>query len=264
MLTSGAQTALALRQVVSSPAHRLAVRTRTCRAYKRRRQVTLAMGVEKITIGSIPAYEVGEKSAPAVIVLQEWWGVTDDLKEIAVDISKRSYRALIPDLYKGKVGVEVEEAKHIREGLDWDQAIKELYQTVEYLRSTGSRKVGCMGFCMGGALTLAMSQSGKIDCGAPCYGLPSEGHGEAEKMKIPLQGHFGRQDTFFPVKDAEAFAKKCNDSGGNFELFVYDDAGHAFLTAEDHREKLDQPLSSDETRKLAWSRIYKFFDKHLK
>ncbi|DBA95264.1 TPA: hypothetical protein ACH3X3_013158 [Trebouxia sp. C0006] len=168
--------------------------------------------------------------------VQEWWGVTDDLKEIAVDISKRNYRALIPDLYKGKVGVEVEEAKH----------------------------VGCMGFCMGGALTLAMSQSGKIDCGAPCYGLPSEGHGEAEKMKIPLQGHFGRQDTFFPVKDAEAFAKKCNDSGGNFELFVYDDAGHAFLTAEDHREKLDQPLSSDETRKLAWSRIYKFFDKHLK
>ncbi|DBA68485.1 TPA: hypothetical protein ACH3X2_013772 [Trebouxia sp. C0005] len=93
------------------------------------------MGVEKITIGSnIPAYEVGEKSAPAVIVLQEWWGVTDDLKEIAVDISKRSYRALIPDLYKGKVGVE------IREGLDWDQAIKELHQTVDYLRSTGSPK----------------------------------------------------------------------------------------------------------------------------
>ena len=102
------------------------------------------MSVKKIDIGSIPAYEIGEKTAPAVIVLQvavashwvetrkaavksvpllnhavlwlrlqEWWGVTPDLKEIATEISKRKYRALIPDLYKGKVGVEVEEAKHV-------------------------------------------------------------------------------------------------------------------------------------------------------
>ncbi|KAL3156951.1 hypothetical protein ABBQ38_001210 [Trebouxia sp. C0009 RCD-2024] len=99
------------------------------------------MGMEKVDIGSIPAYEIGNKTAPAVIVLQEWWGVTPDLKEIATEISTRNYRALIPDLYKGKVGVEVEEAKHIREGLDWDQAVQELLQAVDYLRSTGSPKV---------------------------------------------------------------------------------------------------------------------------
>jgi hypothetical protein len=57
------------------------------------------------------------------LLVQEWWGVTDDLKEIAVDISKRSYRALIPDLYKGKVGVEVEEAKHVRAGMRWLSAL---------------------------------------------------------------------------------------------------------------------------------------------
>jgi len=117
---------------------------------------------------------------------------------------------------------------------------------------------------MGGALTLSLSCSCKIDCGAPCYGIPSEGHGEPDDMKIPLQGHYGRQDTFFPIKEVEQFVKKVNDSGGQFEIHVYDDAGHAFLTSDDHREKLEQPDPSSKTRELAWSRIYSFFAKHLR
>eukprot|EP00877_Chromochloris_zofingiensis_P002020 jgi/Chrzof1/11819/Cz06g11050.t1 len=74
--------------------------------------------MEKITFGdNLPGYEAGDKSAPAVVVLQEWWGVNDMIKETAQMISKQGFRVLIPDLYKGKVGVDKEEASHVRDTL---------------------------------------------------------------------------------------------------------------------------------------------------
>lgn len=107
--------------------------------------------MKKVTFGpnnDIPGYETGDKTAPAVIVLQEWWGVTDNIKKQAEHISKTGgYRVLIPDLYKGKFGVNVEEAHHLMENLDWPAAKGEICDAAKYLKESGSPKVGAIGFC---------------------------------------------------------------------------------------------------------------------
>ena len=79
---------------------------------------------------------------------------------------------LVPDLYKGKVGVDKEEASHMLSKLDWAAALEEIKAAVQYLRDGGATRVACIGFCMGGALSLAAAQHAGIQCAAPFYGLP--------------------------------------------------------------------------------------------
>jgi len=128
-----------------------------------------------VTFGKsgLPGYEVGDKALPAVIIIQEWWGVTEACKEIAGIISDHGFRVLIPDLYKGKSTVEAEEAAHLMGALDFKAAVGEISEACEYLKATGSPKVAIAGFCMGGALTLAAASEGVAVCAAaPFYGIP--------------------------------------------------------------------------------------------
>lgn len=86
----------------------------------------------------IPGYIAGEKGRPAVILIQEWWGVTDGIKDKAVKVAEKgNYRVLVPDLYKGKVGVDVEEASHMMGSLDFPNAVKEIQQAASFLKSEG-------------------------------------------------------------------------------------------------------------------------------
>eukprot|EP00494_Astrolonche_serrata_P027834 UN28099 len=89
-------------------------------------------------------YVVGKENAPGVVVLQEWWGVDYEVKNHAIHISQigDGYRALIPDLYRGKVALEVAEAQHLMEGLDWQGAIKDIQASVKWLKENGSPRVG--------------------------------------------------------------------------------------------------------------------------
>ena len=118
--------------------------------------------MEKVTFGdaSIPGYECGDKSAPAVVVLQEWWGITETIKRQALKLhTDGGFRVIVPDLYKGELGVDAEEAHHLMTNLDWPNAKAELVECARYLKATGSPKVGVVGFCMGGALTVARVHS---------------------------------------------------------------------------------------------------------
>lgn len=101
---------------------------------------------------------------------------------------------LIPDLYNGKLTADKEEAHHLMSNLDFPKALAELGEAAEYLRSTGSSKVGVVGFCMGGALSFATAQHANVDCAAPFYGTPPAAICEVEKIKVPVQAHFGMKD----------------------------------------------------------------------
>ena len=104
---------------------------------------------------TIPVLTAGPVGAPAVIVIQEWWGVTDTIKEHAAKIAEEGgYRVLIPDIYKGKMGVDKEEASHLMSNLDFQNAVKEISEAAAFLKNEGSPVVGITGFCMGGALTM--------------------------------------------------------------------------------------------------------------
>eukprot|EP00959_Pyramimonas_sp_CCMP1952_P285440 5968136-Pyramimonas_sp.AAC.1 len=99
--------------------------------------------MEKITFGDgLPGYICGPKGAPALLVVQEWWGVTDIVQEQAELLSTKSgYRCLIPDLYKGKIGVDAEEASHLMNNLDFMNAVEEIKQGIAFLKAEGSAKV---------------------------------------------------------------------------------------------------------------------------
>src|SRR3954469_10596701 len=102
--------------------------------------------------GYLAEPQAGSK-APAMVVIQEWWGMQDQIKGVADKLAKQGYRALVPDLYRGKVALEANEAKHLMEGLNFgDAAGQDIRGAVQYLKGSGSAKAGVTGFCMGGAL----------------------------------------------------------------------------------------------------------------
>lgn len=232
--------------------------------------------MEKISFGSdVAGYTYGPAEAPGVVVLQEWWGKTAELEQQAMNLSKRGgYRVLVPDLYRGKVGVDKEEAKHLASDLDWVTAKDVIIDAVDYLRQNG-KKVGATGFCQGGTLTFIAAQHARLDAAAPFYGFPQADESKAlcqvEKIKVPLLMQFGETDTFFPADIAREIYQKIKDAGGDVELHVYPEVGHAFMTSFTadgiaKMESIDCPRPSNiqEVQDQAWARLLSFFDHHLK
>ncbi|MDE1950964.1 MAG: dienelactone hydrolase family protein, partial [Burkholderiales bacterium] len=111
--------------------------------------------------------------APAVVVIQEWWGLNDQIRGVAERLAQAGYRALVPDLYRGKSTLEAEEAHHLMTNLNFgDAAAQDVGGAVAYLRAR-SAKVGVTGFCMGGALTLlSASMVPGVDAAVVWYGYP--------------------------------------------------------------------------------------------
>src|SRR5574338_1629656 len=137
--------------------------------------------------------------APGMVVIQEWWGLTAQIKGVADRLARAGYRALVPDLYRGKVAVEAKEAEHLMQGLNFgDAAGQDIRGAVQYLKSSGSGKAGVTGFCMGGALTvLSACNVPEADAEVIWYGYPPLEYVDATKIKAPLLGHWATEDEFF-------------------------------------------------------------------
>lgn len=230
--------------------------------------------------GSIPGLIAGHKpGSPAVIVIQEWWGIDPNIKKHAAHIAMDGrFRVLIPDLYKGKKGVTVEEAQHLMSELDFPTAVEEILEAVAYLKAEGAPRIGIVGFCMGGALTLgALAASDDLVCGAPFYGVNFDLFDIKKLANKPIQGHFGALDTFkgFSDKEAAEKLKKALEDAGNkhqlTEIFIYDDVGHGFMndkpapfkSFDERKEKLGFPPFNKMQVLLAWSHLELFLAKSL-
>lgn len=220
----------------------------------------------------VPGLVTGPKGAPGVVAIQEWWGVDGEIKAHAQHIAAQGYRVVIPDLYRGKLGVEAEEAHHLMTGLDFPGATKDIAGAAAWLKAEGSAKVGVTGFCMGGALTLltAILEPANFSAAAPFYGIPPA---DCANVNVPVQGHYGRTDAmkgFSAPEDVaklrEALAK--SPVAGASEVFEYEGSGHAFMNATPEgiarRSKLGQGEHRQDNVDLAWSRLFAFFDRHLK
>jgi carboxymethylenebutenolidase len=192
-------------------------------------------------------------------VLQEWHGVNAQMKAKCDRFAEAGYLSLSPDLYHGKVATNDDEAGKLMGELDWGKAVAEIGDAVAYVRAhpRGNGKVGVLGFCMGGALTLAASRYVEgLACAVPFYGLPSTPIDELAKVKIPIQAHFAKVDDWAKASVAEGLQAKVKAAGGHMDLFVYD-AGHAFMRDGDP-SKYDAAAA-----KLAWDRTLEFLKKHL-
>ena len=208
-----------------------------------------------------PAQAAG---APAVVVIQEWWGLNDQIRGVAERLAGAGFLALVPDLYRGKSTVEAEEAHHLMTALDFgDAASQDIRGAVQYLKGRAA-KVGITGFCMGGALTvLATTMVPELDAGVSWYGMPPLDFVDASKIKVPLMAHWATQDQAFAIAGVDALDEKLKAAGVRYSGHRYL-AHHGFAneTAVGPRRI---PITQYDAAwaQLAWDRTMRFFGREL-
>jgi len=198
-----------------------------------------------------------DSPVPGVVVIQEWWGLNDQIKGVADQLIEEGYRVLVPDLYRGDVTLEAAEAQHKMDELDFaDATAQDIKGAAQYLHKD-SPDVAVMGFCMGGVLTmLAAMKVAEVDVAVSWYGVPPESAGDPGDIDIPVQGHFGLNDSFFPPTSVDQLEAKLKEDEVNYEFYRYEGAGHAF--GNETGDNYDP-----EAKAVAWARSLEFLDKHL-
>ena len=202
---------------------------------------------------------VDKASAPGVVVIQEWWGLDDEVKSVADRLAKAGYRALVPDLYRGKLALEANEAEHLMSGLNFgDAASQDIRGAVQYLKATGSKKVAVTGFCMGGALTvLSAGNVPELDATVVWYGYPPLEYVDAAAIQKPMMAHWALHDDFFSIGGVDQLEEKLKEAGTHYEFHRYD-AKHAFAN-----RGLPPLEYKADAAKLAWDRTLEFLKKNL-
>jgi len=194
---------------------------------------------------------------PGVIVIQEWWGLNDQICGVADRFARAGYNALAPDLYKGRVTQKPDEANHLMTGLDFPGAThQDIRGAVQHL-AKGGAKVAVMGFCMGGALTVASAvHVPECSAGVCFYGIPPADFADPAKIRIPFQGHFANQDDWCTPAAANALEAAMKAAGQSPDIHRYD-AAHGFFN-ERRGDVYDAACAQQ-----AWDRMSEFLKKHL-
>jgi carboxymethylenebutenolidase len=196
--------------------------------------------------------------APSVILIQEWWGLNDHIRSLADRMAAAGITTLAPDLYRGRVASNADEASHMMTGLDFaDATHQDLRGATQHLAQRGG-KVGVMGFCMGGALTIASAVHVPGLSAAVCfYGIPPATFADPARIVIPLQGHFASQDDWCTPEAVDKLEAAMKSSGQSPDIHRYA-AQHAFVN-QTRPEVYDAGCAL-----LAWSRSLAFLQMHLK
>ena len=202
-------------------------------------------------------------AGPGIVVIQEWWGLNDQIKGVADKLAKAGYRALVPDLYRGKVALAANEAEHLMTNLNFgDAAGQDVRGAVQFLKGK-SKKVGVTGFCMGGALTLLSAVNvPEADAAVAWYGFPPLEYVDASKIKLPLMGHWATEDVPFPIAKVAELEKKLKAANVKFEFHRYN-AKHAFANETADSKNLAMLKYDPVAAELAWKRTLAFFAKYL-
>ncbi len=199
----------------------------------------------------------GQGSAPGIVVIQEWWGLNEDIRRVADRVAGAGYRALAPDLYRGRVTLEAAEAAHLMDGLDFqDAATEDIRGAVQHLR-LDSAKVATIGFCLGGALAILTGIHVPENNAVVCwYGIPPEGTGDPASISVPVQGHFALEDSYFTPAQVDALEAELKKGGVRYEFFRYP-ANHAFGNET-------APNYDPEAARIAWQRSFDFLARYCK
>jgi carboxymethylenebutenolidase len=182
----------------------------------------------KTAPGYYAAPQQGADSAPGIVVVEEWWGVTADMMRIADEYAQLGYRAILPDLFRGRTAAIGDEANHLMEGLDFKDAFsQDVRGALQHLKKNG-KKAGVSGYCMGGAVAmLAAMHLKEPDAAVVFYGFPPSEAGDAATIEIPVQCHFAKRDGFFTPERAAQVEQRMKDGKVPFEVYWYD-AEHGF------------------------------------
>lgn len=198
------------------------------------------------------AYQNERPARPAVVVIQEWWGLNEHIKELTRRFAAAGYVALAPDLYHGQVTTEPDEARKLAMELSMGDAVGEIRQAIAYLRTLDevSGPVGAVGFCMGGGLVYqTAAHEPSLGAGVGFYGRTLEAETAAEVI-VPVLSFLGTADGL-PVPALEAMHAVFDESDVPNDFQIYDGAQHAFFN--DTRASYDEAAAADAwERTLAW------------
>lgn len=173
----------------------------------------------------------GQGPFPAIVVIHEWWGLNDWVKEQAAKLADEGHVALAIDLYRGKLATTPDEAHELMRGLPEDRALRDLRAAFSYLKSQKNvnDKIAVIGWCMGGgyALTLALNEP-ELTAAVINYGRLATDEASLKKIHAAILGLFGGQDRGIPVADVRKFEETMKKLGKKIDVIVYPEAGHAF------------------------------------
>lgn len=189
----------------------------------------------------------------AVIVLQEWWGLNDQIRGVCRDVQALGHTAFAPDLYKGRSTLDEAEANHLMEGLDWIGACDDdIAASVRFLRAS-HHKIAVMGFCMGGALAMiAGARISDIDGVISYYGIPPLDAADPANLRAPFMGHFADRDEWITPALVDETERRLPTSPKEPSIYRYA-ADHAF--ANETGTAFDSAAAA-----LAWQRTADFLE----
>lgn len=194
-----------------------------------------------------------------VVLIQEWWGLDKEIKKAAERLANAGYRVLVPDLYRGQLALDANEAEHLMGGLDFgDAASQDIRGAVQYLKASGSEKVAVAGFCMGGALTILSAVNvPELDATVVWYGYPPLEYVDANAITKPMLAHWALHDAFFAISGVNQLEEKLQLAGVKYAFYRYD-AKHAFANPQSEKRGLPPLQYSVVDAELSWKRTLEF------
>lgn len=207
---------------------------------------------------SVPASRKG----PGVIVIQEWWGLVPHIKDICDRFADEGFVALAPDLYHGESTKSPDEAGKLMMALRIDEAEKDLRGAINYLveqEATSGDKVGTVGFCMGGALSLyAASKNPQVGACVVFYGIHPNVKPDLANLLAPVLGIYAERDAYLPPSAVRELESRLKELGKSVEMHIYSGVDHGFFN-DTRTDVYDEAAARD-----AWNRVLKLFREHLK
>jgi len=202
-------------------------------------------------------------SGPALILLQEWWGLDDHIKDVGDRFATEGFFALAPDLFRGETTDQPDEAEQKMMAMSMDQAEKDMRGAVDFLASQeGVQRdgVGSVGFCLGGGLSVwAATINPTVDAVVTYYYVMPHGKPDFSKIDAPVLGHFGTADDFVAVDDAKALESEIAEASGQpVEFEYYEGAGHAFFNDTNRLGTYDK-----DSAERSWQRTLEFLRSKL-
>ena len=222
---------------------------------------TVSFPSDSETVSGYLVKPEGAGPFPAVVVIHEWWGLNDQVREEARKLAGEGYVALAVDLYRGRVATSSDEAHELSRGLPEDRARRDLLAAFAYLagrKDVRAQSIGSIGWCMGGGYSLQLALAEPRLAGAVIYyGRLAADEATLAKLRAPVLGLFGEDDRGISAASVREFEAALKKLGKPASIHLYAGAGHAFANET-------RPSYRKEAAEDAWAKTLAFFAEKLK
>ncbi|HEY3527399.1 MAG TPA: dienelactone hydrolase family protein [Nitrososphaeraceae archaeon] len=205
-----------------------------------------------------------QQKLPAVVMIHEWWGLNDHIKDMADELASEGYVVLAADLYNGEVAADPNRARELSSSVreNPEEAISNLQSAVQYLASlpnVNSSRIASLGWCFGGGQSLQLavnSEQNPLAATVIYYGNLVNDTNQLSKINWPVLGVFGDQDQSIPVESVNAFEQALNETGITNEIYLYSGVGHAFANPSGDNYAPEETVD-------AWKKTLAFLQKYV-